>query len=196
MSVRHGSFAGNTARPPRSPLPSPRAVKVTEAPVIEAVTAVARKLPSSVHRTLACPFASVVLVVELREPFPAAAAHVTVVPLTGAPVELLTVTTSGAASCDDKVPCCASPLVFARRSPCTPVLPVVSLPGVVGAAAEHAINATNSRIAREVRTSRIERLRWKNSFQSPREHSDFPDDDAHARSATGTARAFNVCAMT
>jgi len=38
---------------------------------------------------------------------------VTVVPLTDAPDALRTVTTSGEASVDDSVPCCASPLVFA-----------------------------------------------------------------------------------
>ena len=105
MSVRHGSVAGKIARPPRSPLPLPRAVKVTDDPVIEAVTVVAMNVLSSVHRTLACPFASVLLVLALRRPLPGAALHATAAPFTGAPAAFVTVTTSGPASCDDIVPC-------------------------------------------------------------------------------------------
>jgi len=113
MSVRHGLFAGKIARPPRSPLPLPSALKVTEDPAIEAVALIARYVASAVHRTLAWPLASVVVVVALSAPLPLATLHVTVAPLTGARDALLTVTTSGDASVDDSVPCCASPLVFA-----------------------------------------------------------------------------------
>ena len=113
MSVRHASLAGKIARAPRSPLPFPSAVKVTDDPVIDAVTAVARKVLSSVQCTLACPLASVSVVVASVDPFPLAVLQDTCTPAAGAPCATDTVTTSGAASLADNVPCCASPLVFA-----------------------------------------------------------------------------------
>jgi uncharacterized membrane protein YgcG len=88
-------------------------VNVTVAPAIAALTLVARYVPSIVHRTLACPLASVVVDVALSVPLPLAALHVTVAPLTATPALVLTVTTSGDASVAASVPCCASPLAFA-----------------------------------------------------------------------------------
>ena len=148
MSVRHASVAGKIALPPRSPLPLPSAVKVTEDPVIEAVTEVSMNVPLSVQRALAWPLPSVLLALALTVPLPGAVVHVTVAPLTGAPAELVTVTTSGAASTDDIVPCCASPLLFAITVARGPVLPLVSGPGVVGVAAAHARPVMISRRSR------------------------------------------------
>jgi hypothetical protein len=145
----------------------PSAVKATEEPVIEAVTEFAMNVASSVHRTLACPFASVALVLALSVPLPGAAFHVTVTPLTGAPAELVTVTSSGAASIDDIVACCASPLVFAITFPCT-VFPLdESGPGVIVVAAAHARVAMNSAIAGVILMRRIERRRRRGSLRSP-----------------------------
>src|SRR2546430_8754030 len=183
MSVRHAFDAGKIGLPPRSPLPFPSAVKVTEAPAIEAVTEVARKVPSRVHLAEACPLASVVLNAALSAPLPGAADHVTTTPLTGAPAALVTVTTSGAASVDDKVPCCASPLVLAITFACAPVPPDVSVPGVVGAAAAHDTAAENSRSSSTIfeecmrgrRCARVRRARCmrRQSFPSNDDALDF-----------------------
>src|SRR6478672_2014834 len=115
MSVRQASPAGKIGRAPRSPLPLPSAVKVTDDPAIDAVTEVARNVLSSVQRTLACPLASVVVIAASVDPFPLATVHDTGIPLAGAPCASDTVTTSGAASVADSVPCCASPLALAMR---------------------------------------------------------------------------------
>jgi hypothetical protein len=167
MSVRHAFDAGKIALPPRSPLPLPSAVKVTEDPAIAAVTDVARKVPSSVQRTLARPLASVLLDAALNTPFPCAALHITVAPLTGAPADVRTVTTSGKASIDDNVPCCPSPLVFAITFACNVFPPDVSGPGVVGVAAAHAMVATNSTTAGAVLMMRIERRGRRDSLRPP-----------------------------
>ena len=155
--MRHGLFAGKIARPPRSPLPLPTALKVTDDPAIEAVALIARYVASSVHRTLACPLASLVTEVALSAPLPLVALHVTVAPLTGAPDALLTVTTSGDASVDDSVPCCASPLVLAivfadggggGGGGGAGALGGGLSPGVVGVAAAHATVAVTTNTSR------------------------------------------------
>jgi hypothetical protein len=104
-SARQGLSAGKNGRPPRSPLPFPSALKVTDAFGIAAVTDVPRYVASSVHRALACPLASLTLVPALSAPLPGAADHATVTPDVGAPFASTTSTTSGAASAAPIVAC-------------------------------------------------------------------------------------------